>query len=570
MRKLSPNLFLFPFGLLLMFFAAGCGASLSFSGTPAPAPTALPAPTLPPTPTPAPTPVPKILNAPLATYQAANGSFNIQIPENWQAYDDGGGIRFQDVENPYISLTAFYYPLPRGANPQTFLQEEAQRAISRAQLNDPGSLQVLVNKLGEDGRLKMEVSGKFFEDQPQQHLLAETWVTNNVLLGLNLMAPEDEWSEIVPIWPQLRQSYHVQQPNPEAITGLAYVHPGGLFTLTVPLYWGIDSEDYDGVILGDMQGLAQFGISIEELDHYPTPKELDKTLTNLLGDTPHVEGYLEVEKITNQPNLRMIQFEAPSAEDGIYRTELRVFSDRNLLITTSFSAPPHDWDFFAPDYQVLLHSIETRGDASPDEKTQDKDPLAGIEVGVPMFYLDRNGRLQVSAPIRNFRTRNVTRLSASVKLYDKNGAFMAAESWRMLQKVLGQGKTTYLYLALPTTTANLKKVAAVKIQMIDARDAKATPYPSWNYQTGKADVTSNGDVVIHATLRNAGNKSQKYIFVATLLYDEDGNLTFVKTERQRLRYATPPGQEVDVKLVIPGPFKGLASFDVIGERPLLD
>lgn len=570
MRKIPPVLLFIPLFLLLASLLGACGVSMPFVATATPPPTATPSPTPLPTATPTATPVPEILKTPLQDYQAPHGLFSIQAPETWQPFDDGGGVRFQDETNPYISLTAFYFPLPRGADPQTFLQDEAKRAISRAELNDPGSLQVIENELGDDGRLRIEAVGKFFEDQPLQHIQVETWVENGVLLGLSLTAPEDKWSDIAPIWPLLQQSYHVLQPDPDAVTGLAYVHPGGLFTITVPLYWGIESEDYDGVILGDMQGLAQFGVSVEELDHYPTPKELDAALASLLGETPQAAGYLEIKRITDQPNLRLVQFEVPSGEDGIYRTELRVFSDRNLLITTSFSSPPHDWDFFAPDYKLLLESIETRGDAPPDEQTQEADPLAGIEVGVPMFYLDRNGRLQVSAPIRNFRTRNVTRLTASIKLYDKDGNFMAAESWRMLQQALGRGKTTYLYLALPATTADLENVAEVKIQLIDAKDAKKEPYPSWTYQNGEADINDKGDVVIRTTLRNAGKKVQKYIFVAALLYDENGNLTFVKTERRRLRYATPPGQEVDVKIVIPGPFEGLASFDVIGERPLLD
>ncbi len=570
MRKFSPILFVIPLLLLLAGLLGACGASSPFAAAATPASTATSSPTPLPTATPTATPVPEILKTPLKDYQAPLGQFSIQIPENWQPFEDGGGVRFQDAENPYISLTAFYFPLPRGADSKTFLQEEGKRAISRAELNDPGSLQVIENELGDDGRLKIEASGRFFEDQPPLHILVETWVENGVLLGLSLTAPEEKWPEIAPIWPKLQQGYRVLQPDPEAITGLAYVHPGGLFTITVPLYWGIQSEDYDGVILGDMQGLAQFGVSVEELDHYPAPKELSAALSSLLGDVPQVEGYLELKKITDQPNLRLIQFEAPSGEDGIYRTELRAFSHRNLLIITSFSAPPHDWDYFAPDYKLLLESIETRGDAPPDEQTQDEDPLAGIEVGAPLFYLDRDGRLQVSAPIHNFRTRNVTRLSAAIKLYDKDGNFMAAESWRMLQQTLGQGKTTYLYLALPASTTDLKKVAAVKIQLIDARDAKKGPYPSWTYQNGEADINSNGDVIIRATLRNGGKKVQKYIFVTALLYDENGNLTFAKTERKRLRYATPPNAEVDVKITIPGPFQGLASFDVIGERPLLD
>ena len=566
MRKISPIFFFF----LLLALLAGCGDLSSFVNTPTPAPTSTPSPTPTPTSTPTPTPVPAILKAPLQEYQAANDLFSIQIPENWQAFDVGGGVRFQDEQDPYVSLMAFYFPLPRVVDPETFLQEEAARALSRAQLNDPNSLQIIENELGDDGRLTLEAVGRFFADQPLQHLRTEAWVENNVLLGLSLMSPEEKWPEISPIWPVVSQSYQVLQPDPDAIVGMAYVHPGGLFTVTVPLYWGVSYEDYDGVLLEDMQGLAQFGVSVEELDHYPAPKELDGALAGMLGDAPQTPGYIELEKITDQPNLRMIRFEVPSDEDGIYRTELRVFSDRNLLITTSFSAPPHDWDFFAPDYKLLLESIETRGDAPPDEQTQDEDPLAGIEVGVPMFYLDRNGHLQVSAPIRNFRTRNVTRLTASVKLYDKDGEFLAAESWRMLQQILGQGATTYLYLALPPQTTDLKKVASVKIQLIDAKDVNRKPYPAWHYQSGQADITNKGDVVIRASMRNAGNKVQKYIFVAALIYDEHGNLIFAKTERMRLRYATPPGQEADVKIVIPGPFKDLATFDVIGERPLLD
>ncbi len=569
MRKIS---LLFPLLLLLALttLLAGCGDLTAILSTPTPAPTSTPTSTPAPTSTPTPTPIPAILKTPLQEYKAAKDLFSIQIPAGWQAFDDGGGIRFQDAQDPYVSLTAFYFPLPRGVDPQAFLQQEGERALSRAKLNDPNSLQVIENELGDDGRLRIEAVGKFFEDQPLQHLLTETWVENGVLLGLSLMAPEEKWPDIGPIWPVVRESYQVLQPDPNAVVGMAYVHPGGLFTVTVPLYWGVSYEDYDGVLLEDMQGLAQFGVSVEELDHYPTPKEMGEALAGLLGDAPQTPGYLELEKIDDQPNLRLIRFEVPSDEDGIFRTELCVFSDRNLLITTSFSAPPHDWDFFAPDYKLLLESIETRGDASPDEKTQDEDPLAGIEVGVPMFYLDRNGRLQVSAPIRNFRTRNITRLTASVKLYDADGKFLAAESWRMLQQVLGQGGTTYLYLALPPQTTDLKKVAAIKIQLIDAEDADRKPYPAWRYQTGQATVNDKGDVVIQAVMSNAGNKVQKYIFVAALLYDEHGNLIFARTERMRLRYATPPGQEADVKIVIPGPFEKLATFDVIGERPLLD
>ncbi len=571
MKKLSPILVLFPLLLLLVALLGGCkGAALSLVNTPTPESTATATPSPTPTSTPTATPVPAILQAPVQEYRAAKDLFSVEVPEGWQAFEDGGGVRFQDPADPYVSLTAFYFPLPRGTDPRSFLQEEAQRAISRAQLNDPNSLHVIKNELGDDNRLIIEAVGAFFEDQPPQHLLTETWVENDVLLGLSLMAPEEKWSEIGPLWSKVLASYQVLQPDPDAVTGMAYVHPGGLFTVTVPLYWGINYEDYDGVTLQDMQGLAQFGVSVEELDHYPTPKEMDQALAGMLGDAPKQDGYEELDKIDKQPNLRMVRFELPTDEDGIWRTELRVFSDRNLLITTSFSAPPHDWEFFAPDYKLLLESIKTRGDAPPDEKTQRENPIAGLEVGVPMWYLDRNGNLQVSAPIRNFRTRNVTKVTASVKLYDKDGNFLAAESWRMLQQILGQGKTTYLYLALPPDTTDLKQVADVKVQIIDAQDTQKAPYPSWKYQQGDANVTKKGDIVVEAILRNSGKKVQRYIFVAALLYDEHGNLTFAKTERKRLPYATPRGQEVDIKIVIPGPLGDLASFDVIGEQPQLD
>ena len=556
------------FWLLPALLLAACNAALP-AATPAPANT--PAPTHDaPTPEPSPTPEPKILSAPLQAYQAVDNRFQLEVPAAWQALDDGGGVRFQDADDPYTSVTAFYFPLPRATDAAAFLREEGERALARARLNDPNHLQILQNETDENGHLHIEAIGKFFDDQPPQHVKIETWVENNVLLGLSLSVPQEKWQDVGAIWPKLRQSYQVSQPDPAAITGLTYVHPGGLFTITVPIYWGITADDYDGVILGDMQGLAQFGVSVEELDHYPAPEELDAALTDLLGDAPQVPDYLELQRIDDQPNLRSVQFELPSGDEGIYRTELRVFGDRNLLITTSFSAPPHDWDFFAPDYKLLLDSIQTRGNASPDEATQDADPLAGIEVGYPRFYLDRKGRMQVSAPIRNFRTRPVTRLSASIKLYDKDGEFLAAESWRMLQQRLGPGKTTWLYLALPPTTTQLEDVVSIRIQLIDARDAKKEPYPAWEYQTGEADRNKDGDVVINAILKNRGKKVQKYILVTALLYDEQGNILFAKSERQRLRYATPANTEVDVKIVIPGPFEGLTTFDVTGEQPLLD
>ncbi len=507
---------------------------------------------------------------PLKSYIAPKKVFQIEVPEKWRAFEVGGGIRFQDDTNPYISLTAFYFPLPRETDAQEFLLSEAERALARARLNDPESLEIIQNEIGQDGHLRLEAIGRFFDDQPLQHMRTDAWIANNVLLGLNLMTPEEAWAQTEPIWPILQQSYQVLQPDPSEVTGMAYIHAGGLFTVTVPMYWGILEEDYDGVILQDLAGLAQFGVSVQELDHYPTPEEMDAALEAMVGSVSEADGYLELQKITNQPHLRLIQFEVPTDDDGIYRTEIRVMSDRNLLITMLFSAPPQDWDYYAPDYKLLLDTIVLRGDTPPDEKTQDDDPLAGIEVGVVKFYVDRRGRLQVSAPIRNFRSRNVTRLTASILFYDKDGKFLAAESWRMLQQILGQGKTTYLYLSPPKSSVNPKRVASVKIQLIDAKEAKKEPYPAWGYQRGTAQVNDKGDVVIKATMRNAGKKVQKYIFLAVLLYDEQGNLIFAKTERKRLSAPISPGQEVQVKMVIPGPLADIATFDVVGERPRLD
>ena len=520
--------------------------------------------------TPTPTPIPPILTIPLKTYTAPHELFRLEIPESWEDFKEGGGIRFQDPADPYVSLTAYYYPLPKSADPDTFLDQEAERALSRARLNDPNSLSLIINNNDENNHRHLEAVGRFFMDQPLQHLRAEIWLDNGVLLGLNLMAPESKWPQVEPIWPLLRQSYQVLQPDPSQIPGMAYIHPGGLFTLTVPLYWGVLDESYEGVILQDMEGLAQFSVGVQEMDHYPTPQELDDALAHMVGETAQAPGYQILQKIDNQPNLRLIQFEVPTEHDGIYRTEIRVFRDRNLLITTAFGAPSHDWETFAADYRLLLESLKTRGNAPPDEATQDEDPLAGIEVGVVHFYVARNGRLQVSAPIRNFRTRNVTRLTASVIMYDKDGQFLAAESWRMLQQILGKGKTTYLYLAIPKASVNPKKVAKVTIRLIDARDAVKEPYPAWGYQHGNAEVNAQGDVVVRATMRNTGNQTQKYIFLAVLLYDAQGNLLFVRTERQRLPHAVPPGKEVDVKMTIPGPLEAIGTFDVVGERPLLD
>ena len=570
MHKRARQPFLWFILAAMALLAAGCGGSLPFVNTPTPEPTATFTPEPTSTPTPTPTPIPTILTVPLQSYTAPKDLFSIEVPETWQPFEDGGGIRFQDPGDPYISLTAFYFPLPRDADPRAFLEGEAERALERVKLNDPDGLQIIQNEIDENGHLRLEAVGKFYQDQPPQHMRIDAWVENGVLLGLNLMTPEADWPEIEPIWPLLQQSYQVLQPDPAQVTGMAYIHPGGLFTITVPMYWGILDEDYDGVLLQDLSGLAHFGVSVEELDHYPTPEEMDEALKSMVGAAPDAPGYLELQKITNLPNLRLIQFEVATEDDGIYRTEIRVTSDRNLLITTLFSAPPQDWDYFGPDYELLLNSIKTRGNAPPDEKTQDEDPLAGIEVGVVRYYIARNGRLQVSAPIRNFRTRPVTHLTASIILYDKQGNFLAAESWRMLQAILGQGKTTYLYLSLPKDTTDFNKVAKVRIQLIDAQDAKRKPYPSWGYQRGSAQVNGKGDIVIKATMRNTGNKVQKYIFLAALLYDEHGNLIFARTERKRLPYAVPPGQEVDLKMTIPGPLEGVVNFDVIGEKPLLD
>ncbi|HID35063.1 MAG TPA: hypothetical protein EYP25_10970 [Anaerolineae bacterium] len=126
-RALRPLLGFFLASIALLM--PGCSGSLPFVKTPTPSPTATFTPEPTSTPTPTPTPIPAILTVPLQSYTAPNALFRIEIPENWTPFEEGGGIRFQNPDDPYISLTTFYFPLPEDADADAFLQREAERAL---------------------------------------------------------------------------------------------------------------------------------------------------------------------------------------------------------------------------------------------------------------------------------------------------------------------------------------------------------------------------------------------------------------------------------------------------------
>ena len=129
----------------------------------------------------------------------------------------------------------------------------------------------------------------------------------------------------------------------------------------------IVDESSDQVMLMDEQGYAQFDISTIELDHSPTPKELDRAIKNQLGDASKQEGFEQLLSDDRGSNERMVQFEnLAENEDGtqsFYRNELRAFARGNALVATSFSTPPHDWEHYAPAYELILELF-------PESKTE--------------------------------------------------------------------------------------------------------------------------------------------------------------------------------------------------------
>ncbi len=560
--------------LFLVLLLSACATVVS-SPSPVPSttisPSAIPPPPADTTfPTQTPTPLPEVLTVDLASYLSPDSAFSIKVPASWKPTDIGGGIRFQETEFSPTSVTAHFLLLPVTADAGAYVSDIISQTYSIVQYNNADNFLELGDELMPNGHRQIEFLGQLDPANPMAHVLAELWVESNTLLGLSLTAPADNWAQVLPLWDLLIESY---QPKAVDIVrnsfGLNYVHPTGLFTITVPVGWGIVEEypEEGEVLLSDISGYAQFSVSANEMTRRPTPSDLATALNDLMGDVTEQEGYEELRNEEPSVYERIHQFEILTADDGFYRTELRAMSDGNRLVTTSFNAPPHDWEVFAPAYELMLSSLQLALDAPPDEATQDADPVAGIKVGEPMSYLARGGRLWVSAPIINNRTRTLNDLTAAVELYDENDTLLAAESWRLGQKRVGAGATTYLTLDIGSDVAPIKKASYVLVNIVDAKDTAKDALRLWGYEGGSANINDAGDAVLKVTMRNATNSIQKRIYIVALLYDENGDLSFAKAAPRRLPHAVPPGETVNLKITIAGPHSGLTGFDIIGEVP---
>jgi len=563
-----------PVGLLLLLavsILAGCkkGDALTPTTLPTRAPTSTPtqAPTPTPVPTATPTPLPAILRVPLMEYVAPNDAFKIQVPELWAASQVPGGVRFEDVEGD-VAAIAYFQPLPVTVDGAAYVTGVVSATLAAVELNDAAEFRVLQDEVTDEGRRRVEFEGRLEPDKPPSHVLAELWSEGGALLGLSLEAPRESWEQYEPLWPLLLQSY-APRPVAETLAGMAeaYVHSSGYFTVTVPVGWGVLAEEEDGALFGDESGLAQFAITAAEFDRLPQNNEVAEALASMLGDLPEQAGYEELAREELSPNGFMVRFEALTETDGFARTELRAFAVGNVLFTTSFSASPQDWELFEPAYEMLLGSLETQ--APPlDEATLAENPVAGIQVGEVMFYRARGGAVWVSAAIHNRRPRNIGELTAAVQLFDEEDNLIAAESWLMEQRILPAGGVTYLTMRIAKDVApRLDKVSYAGVQVVYARETKKKAPRSWSYVGGKAKVNENGDVVLDFTLRNAGKQVRRRVYAVALLYDSEGKLVFARAETKILPYATPPGAEVDLRLIVWGPFSDLATFDVIGEVP---
>lgn len=537
-------------------------------------PTAAPAPptaTAPPTITP--TPLPTILRLAYARYDAPNGAFSVQAPKDWIKTPTAGGIRFQEGPDSVAQFTAYFQTPPAGVDPAAYLTGVISSTLAAPQVANPDAFQILHDETTLDGHRRIEWVGQTAKEGAPKHLLAEWWLESGHLVGLSLSGPEEQWADLSPLWTILQQSFTLQTPATPQAAGLAntslgetYSLPGGVLTFTLPVGWNMMEEDEDTALFQDASGLAQFSITATASDHAPTPKDLQEALRAAVGDLAKQETYQEIANEQKSLHERLLRFDVLSPEEGLYRTELRAFTSGNNLITTSFSAPPHDWNLHAPAYALFLNSLQL-GQPPLDEAIQDADPLAGIEVGPALFYRSQNDMIWVSAAIHNGRTRNLGDLTASIQLYDADGNLLGAESWRLAQQVVRAGGNTYLTVRIPAAVAAIDKVHDVLVQIVDAQDAAAEAPVAWEYVTGATSATDDGGVVIKATLRNPSDKVRRTIYVTGLLYDASGKLVFARADVQRLRYAVPGGAEVDVNIVVPGPFAGLASFDVVGEVP---
>lgn len=545
-------------GVLVVIVA--CSRPLA---TPANTPTDTP--TSPPTATP--TPLPAILTVPLTRYDDPNGVFALRVPAGWVVETVPGGTRWRRDPESLWQLTVYAQNLPEDVSADAFLTGILTTLSAAATVFDPTATRFLREAVTLDGHHRIEAEGRFQPDAAPLHLLAEFWAAAGRVQGLSLAAPAAEWEEVAPLWTLVRQD--VVFAETAVAPPSLYVHPTGALTLTVPIGWDVLEESENTVLFGDAGELAQFAVTVTDLGHGATPRELRETLTAAVAGLSAEEGYRLLAEEQRSFHERRLRFELLSPVEGLYQTELRALGSGSYLITTVFSAPAHDWALYEPFYAFFRHSLQL---ARPplDEALQDADHLAGIEVGKPLFYRTGAGPTEVlwiSAAIHNYRTRHVGDLTASVQFFDAAGRLLGAESWRQQQAVIPAGQTAYLTVAIPATNAPVAEVADVLIELLEAEDTTAAPPPSWEFVDGTSARSENGDVVLTANLRNPGPGVRRFIYAVGVLYDADGRPLFARGEVQRLRYATPPGAEVDVRIVIPGFPGDYADFTVFGEVP---
>lgn len=541
--------------LLLVLSLSGC----SRSSTPKPPPA-----TPTPGPTATPTPLPPILRQSFAPYEAPDGAFTLQAPANWIAVTAPGGIRFLETTDSPRNLTAYYQVVPDKVDATAYLTSVVSTTVTAPEVINPDSYHLLANTITPEGRQRLEWVGQLEANGPSLHFLGEFWLDGATVVGLSLTSAEAEWEDVKPLWTYVGSTLQVK-PGVQASVGQLYVHPSGTLTLTLPIAWNVLEDDEGDALLQDASGLAQFSVAASDLDRSPIPKDLGDALANAVGDVAKEDGYEQLASTQLSLHEQLLRFDALSPDEGMYRTELRAFSGGNTLYITSFSTPPGDADLYAPTYEFLLNSIQL---ASPalDDAVQDADPLLGIEAGEAMLVKTPNGVL-VSAPIHNGRTRNLGDLTAAVEVYDANNQLLGAESWRLEQRLVPAGGTTYLTKRIGSDVAAVDKAAYAVVRLVLAKDTDAETLPAWEYVAGKTETNDNGDVVLKATLRNPSNDVRRYIYLVGLLYDQDGKLLFARGDTQRLPYAVPSGAEVDVRLTVPGPFDNLGNFNVVGEVP---
>ncbi len=550
----------FPFaltaGLLLLAFSL---SACSRSSTPTPLPA-----TPTPEPTATPTPLPPILRQSFAPYEAPNGAFTLQAPADWIAVTAPGGIRFLETTDSPRNLTAYYQVVPDKVDATAYLTSVVSTTVTAPEVINPDSYHILANTTTPEGRQRLEWVGQLEANGPSLHFLGEFWLDGATVAGLSLTSAEADWEDVKPLWTYVGSTLQVKA-GVQAPVGQLYVHPSGTLTLTLPIAWNVLEDDEGGALLQDASGLAQFSVAASDLERSPTPKDLGDALANAVGDVAKEDGYEQLASEQLSLHEQMLRFDALSPDEGMYRTELRSFSGGNTLYIASFSTPPGDADLYAPTYDFLLNSIQL---VSPplDDVVQDADPLLGIEVGETMMVKTANGAL-VSAPIHNGRTRNLGDLTAAIEVYDANNQLLGADSWRLEQRVVPAGGTTYLTKRIGSDVAAVDQASYAVVRLVLAKDTKNEALPAWEYVTGKTETNDNGDVVLKATLRNPSNDVRRYIYLVGLLYDQDGKLVFARSDTQRLPYAVPSGAEVDVRLNVPGSFSNLGNFNVVGEVP---